>query len=570
MRFICITTRFSINTQLMNITIHLTEPGTLKKMLPREIWAELVGLKITGVIGRKDFDDVLDELCTSDGYFDEDDNYFFDDEQSYKLRHLDLGEATYVDGTDLPYFGYHNLLESLVLPQGIKTTLDGEESSALEYSVNLTKLVLPEGLEYLSGFSNCPKLSELIIPESVVTIGCYAFENCKAITRIKIPANVKYLDGTAFADCRVKAYEVSEDNPNYVAVDGVIFSKDMSELVAFPCGFSGKKYVIPDTVRIIGWGAFMDCRLKRVIIPNSVNVIEDSAFAFTDLTEIIIPDSVEQIGVGAFRYSDALENLVFGKGISHVPERMLTGCKALTRIEIPGNVKIIEYSALCWADGLEEIILHSGIEIINNDDIPFIRSTKLKKVYIPDTIKKIDGGSFNYSSSPDVFVLDPDNPNFSVKEGALYSGDGTVLISVPNRQRKSFVVPHGTRIIDEMAFYDLGNLSDIELPDTLEDIKNRAFQGCDALRTLSIPNSLKRIDIDALWADNLKDIVLPRIEPPEMYGYLRDSKWRYRDVNVYVPAQSVESYKKAPGWKYFKIKSKTPLHKSRDINGLYK
>lgn len=536
----------------MEYNVHLNQPGTLKDKLPENLWPDITGLKVTGVIGRKDFDDVLDEIFYSDGYFDEDDEFIFEEEQTYHLRHLDLGEATYVDGDELPYFLFHSLIESFILPKGIKSTLD-KNDDVIENSVRLRKLILPDGLETLAGCSNCPNLAELRIPESVKSIHCFAFSGCESINNIFIPRNVEYVDGSSFAGCNIKAFEVAEDNPYLVAQDGIIFSKDMSELVAFPSAYEGDSYSIPTSVKTIGFGAFMDCHLKHINIPDSVVTIEDDAFSNTEIIKVVIPDSVKKIGELAFRWSDALEEITLGSGIEYLPRMLFSGCSSLKRIEIPGNVKTIEYSALAWADGLEEIIFHSGVEVMNNESILWIKRSNLKRVFIPDTMKRIDGGSFNYSSAPDVFDVDPKNPYFCVKDDALYSLDGTSLISVPNRQRKSFVVPKGTRIIEELAFYDLSNLAEIELPDTIEDIKYRAFQGCDALRTLYIPVSLKKIDIDALWADNLKDIVLSRVVPPEMYGYIKDTEWRYEGVRVYVPLQSVEVYKNAPGWKYFRI-----------------
>ena len=108
--------------------IHLEKPNTLSLFLNEEERQELVSLKITGVIGKKDFDEVLDDMCEVWGEYDEDDNFIPDYEDSAAIRHLDMGEATYVDGDELPYFGYRTQLETLVLPKGIKSACDEDES----------------------------------------------------------------------------------------------------------------------------------------------------------------------------------------------------------------------------------------------------------------------------------------------------------------------------------------------------------------------------------------------------------------------------------------------------------
>ena len=126
--------------------IHLEEPNTLSNFLTKEERENIESLKITGFMGRKDFEDVLDDMCDTFGEYDDDDDYTPDYELSPALRHLDMGEATYVDGDCLPYFGFHTLLETAILPQGIKSTLEDGETAFSE-AENLHTLVLPSGLK---------------------------------------------------------------------------------------------------------------------------------------------------------------------------------------------------------------------------------------------------------------------------------------------------------------------------------------------------------------------------------------------------------------------------------------
>ena len=117
--------------------------------------------------------------------------------------------------------------------------------------------------------------------------------------------------------------------------------------------------------------------------------------------------------------------------------------------------------------------------------------------------------------------------------------------------RPSFVV--GKRA---GAFAFLPELNTIELPSTLRTIECRAFQGCDSLTHIHIPTGVRKVHIDALWADNLKEIVMESSVPPEMTGYIRDDEWRYRDVSLLVPKDAVNAYEKASGWKSFNVKAK--------------
>lgn len=74
----------------MDLKINIDVPGTLSEKIPEEIRDRISSLKISGVINYKDFDRVLDDMCTSLGEFDEYDNYTIDLADSPLLRHLDL------------------------------------------------------------------------------------------------------------------------------------------------------------------------------------------------------------------------------------------------------------------------------------------------------------------------------------------------------------------------------------------------------------------------------------------------------------------------------------------------
>ena len=104
----------------------------------------------------------------------------------------------------------------------------------------LKKIVLPDGLKTVFGFNSCPNLSGIILPDSVEKIDSFAFAGCKAISSLRIPSLVKEIDGSCFADCNISSFEVDENNPYYSAVEGVVFSKDLSTLVAFPSAYSNK------------------------------------------------------------------------------------------------------------------------------------------------------------------------------------------------------------------------------------------------------------------------------------------------------------------------------------------
>ena len=535
--------------------IHLEEPNTLSNFLTEEERHTLVSLKITGFIGFKDFDDVLDDMCSAWGEYDEDDNFIPDFEETPALRVLDMGEAAFVEGDCIPDFGYHPLLETLILPYNIQTVGPQIDSGLCE-SDSLHNLILPQGLKAVGGFMNCPRLTDLILPEGLEKIQQFAFCGCKSITKIRIPASVKSMDGSSFCGCSITAFEMDSKNPFYTVVDGVVFSKDLTTLVAFPSAYPHDRYTIPDTTRIIGESAFEYSCISYVEIPEGLSSIKRSAFLGSNIRKIEMPDAVTELGEVAFGFCRNLEKIQLSNSLLTIPSRTFSTCSKLKQLEIPGGVKRIYYSAIARSDGLEVLKLNDGLEEIVDEGPMLGVNGDLREVNFPRTLKKVPGGVFNYSPHIKDFCLDPENPYFSIIENALCSKDGKTIYSVPDVKRCSYVVPEGIEVIAERAFAFLPELNTIELPSTLRTIECRAFQGCDSLTHIHIPTGVRKVHIDALWADNLKEIVMESSVPPEMTGYIRDDEWRYRDVSLLVPKDAVNAYEKASGWKSFNVKAK--------------
>ena len=137
----------------------------------------------------------------------------------------------------------------------------------------------------------------------------YRYDEEQGVTSVTIPDSVTSIGRWAFYDCSsLTSINVDKNNKNYSSSDGVLYNKNLTELVCCPGGKTS--VTIPDSVTSIGDGAFSGCRnLTSVTIPDSVTSIGDGAFSeCRNLTSVTIPDSVTEIGWHAFEGYNSLKS----------------------------------------------------------------------------------------------------------------------------------------------------------------------------------------------------------------------------------------------------------------------
>ena len=187
------------------------------------------------------------------------------------------------------------------------TLADGTYGVKAADALSLDKIVIPETYKRKpvtqilpNAFAGAINLTEIVIPNSVETIGNSAFENCSNLTNVVIGSGVTAIGDWAFYNC----YRLS----------GV---------------------VIPDSVNTIGNFAFRNCNsLSSVVIGNSVSTIGEYAFDFcSSLTSVVIPDSVTTIGYRAFEGCANLESVVIGNEVIFIGAYAFDDCSNLVSVE---------------------------------------------------------------------------------------------------------------------------------------------------------------------------------------------------------------------------------------------
>lgn len=211
-------------------------------------------------------------------------------------------------------------------------------------------------------FSGCAALSSLFIYPTVETIGEKAFEECTSLTSFTLPASVTNLGANAFRRCTgISVFEVDSDNPNYMAENGIIYSKDKTAIIAYPYGKSGA-YHIPHSVQSIGAGTFsQDANLTSVSTGNGVTTIGSNAFyGCSGLTSAVLGNNVATIGEYAFSDCSALTSIEIPNGVTTIGAFAFGGCSGMTSVTIGTNVDSIGQMAFFGCGSVTSITCHAA------------------------------------------------------------------------------------------------------------------------------------------------------------------------------------------------------------------
>ena len=357
-------------------------------------------------------------------------------------------------------------------------TIDSKGTCIIEFEGKFTRI--PDG-----AFKNTKINSNTIeIPNSVTSIGSYAFANTLICGSLIIPNSVTEIKEGAFDNCKKLSSLTLPSN-----------LKRIGNIVFKSCGFSGS-LTIPNSVTEIGYYAFYDCNnfTKGLILSENLQKIGSYAFAncsgFSE-GNLTIPNSVTVIGDGAFsNCSSFMKELKLSENLTKIGKDVFKNCKLLSgNLTIPNSVTEIGDGAFNNCFSFYGLTLSNKLTKIGNQ--AFMNCNSLRgNLTIPNSVTEIGDEAFSYCRGFNGNLTLPNNLKTIRKKA--FNGC--------NSLNGTLTIPNSVTEIGEGAFLNCSGFNaDLILPEKLKTIGANAFNGCYRLQKeqVVLPTTLESIGSSA-------------------------------------------------------------------------
>ena len=319
---------------------------------------------------------------------------------------------------------------------------------------NLTELIFESGIETIPAKlawltpSETTHLTSITIPDTVTSIGNYAFSNCKKLTTISIPDSVTSISDSAFSDCQKLA--------------SIQWSQNLQTIGR--SSFSGcsslENIVVPKTVKTVGTSAFYNC--------TSV-----SSVSFTDNPK---GGFYVDIQSSAFSNCTALKDISFSKNIKYLRSSAFYGCSSLVDVVLGDNITDIGYLAFSKCTALESIELPSKLNTLGYG---FISDTLISSLTIPASLTSCESYDSYYTGGSYGPLGGAENLTELIFESGIETIPAKLAWLTPSETTHltTVTIPDTVTSIGNYAFYNCKVLGETYIPESVTSIADTAFQG---------------------------------------------------------------------------------------------
>lgn len=369
---------------------------------------------------------------------------------------------------------------------GFEVTFCGSEAAVCGTDSKTRSLVIPEKI---SGYA-------------VTRIAPYAFANYNWLQTVSIADTVERIGKGAFYGC---------GNLSGITLPAML-RKVPKEMLRSCCSL--KRCIIPEGCRSIGAGAFKYCHDLAVLgIPASVQKIASDIFGKRTTrypTIYVVRNSFADSYFARYGKKRGSPRIVYVNSMADIPPETKSGIVGDYLYDTdPVRGVTISFREACRSVSdkkeyhIPKTVCGHPVTAVNTFNF-----TNVKSLYIPASVEEIRMGL----NRPERIYVAPENKKYFSDGQALYTKDGSELILFCDRFAKSYTVLPGTRKIAHEAFKNMGELTEVILPEGLEEIGDDAFNECFNIRAAAIPDSVRVIGVNAFYCgyiSNLREVNIP-------------------------------------------------------------
>lgn len=327
---------------------------------------------------------------------------------------------------------------------------------------NLTSVkILSTVLETVgnNAFYVCAKLESVTLPDSVKSIGSYAFASNTAMTRFDMGDGLEEIGMCAFLNCTnlativasdsikiIDRYSASSSKPAVWAFDGTAWYDNQAD---------GLVYVGKTLYRVKG--TLSD---TAVVVKSGTISIAEAVFGEAEITSVSLPDTLIYIGKDAFYRCASLTSVNIPSSVSEIGAAAFSGCSVLTSVSL--NAEIIGASAFSSCDKLTTVNLGHRLKEIGDNAFKY---TPVAEISLPTGVESI--GAEAFGSSNITGALSIPGTVSTIGKGAFNN----------NPLMTSLTVGEGVESIGAEAFNKCSALENISLPSSIVSMGENVFKG---------------------------------------------------------------------------------------------
>ncbi len=349
---------------------------------------------------------------------------------------------------------------------GFTYRVSKREATITKVSVEGTTLSIPDQIggfkvTGIAGYAfRGSQYERIVIPETVKKIGSSAFSRSKNLKSIQLPSQIKEINDYTFYRC---------SSLTEVKMGSKITSIGEE---AFANCIKLKKITIPNSVKRIDSEAFANCyKLSSVKLGRKVKTIGSYAFYQNyDLKSITLWPSVKSVETGAFLKCSDLANVTFKNQKTKLENRVFEGCSSLKKMVLPKKIKTIPEETFKGCSSISKVVLPKHVSIVKKK--AFAQCRSLKKVQMNSKVYAIGDGAFANSGLKTIRM----NSNMQFIGNGAFRGTDITSVRLGNK----------VTFIGNKVFANCQRLKTITIPASVRGINVGAFNNCSSLAAIHV------------------------------------------------------------------------------------